>query len=236
MRLQAQTLKEENALKELQQALKQKDPVSVFALYSDDTLIQLLHRQQRPRRVVLWCLVCVFVIYLLAMLGAFAHLWKLPSSPAYLFFSQVHMVQYLFRLKPELLEQVKPRLEQASVSTLLDAYALRIPQLEQVIREALAKRLAVVTTEELELLTPAQRKQLVRFTIFQAQLNIGTYSLGTPFVLPEAQAQAATVGFLALASLKQPGAHRISPQKIRTKNANLKRAIEEYQLMMKVSV
>ncbi|MGC4047548.1 MAG: hypothetical protein QM758_27455 [Armatimonas sp.] len=225
-----------DTLKEIQKALKRESAATVLDRYTDNILIQLLRRQKRPSGIVLWCWMAFLGIMIIVFLGAFARFWKLPNTPFIFFIFQIHLVQHLFKIKPEVLEPIKLRLEKASLPTLLDAYTLNIPQIDETIQAALAKRLAVATTEDLEMLAPEQRKQLVRFTLIQARVNPLTYPLDQPYLLPETQAQAATVGFLALASLKLPGAQHISSQKIRTTNPNLKQAIEEYQLAMKAFV
>ena len=232
MRLQAQTVEEQDTLRELRKALKRGDATHALERHTDETLIQLLRRLTLPIQIVSW--VGTIALFSIAILytGMIFHLLQI-SAHQVAFLALVFPLGRFVKIKPDVLKAVKLRLEQASLPTLLDADALRILELEATIQKTLSKRLAVAATEDLEALTAHQRKQLLRFTQAQLRMDLTGYHIGKPYFLPEDRAQAATVGFLALASLKQPGAERVSPQRVQTTSSNLKRAIDEYLLVMK---
>ncbi|MGC4047547.1 MAG: hypothetical protein QM758_27450 [Armatimonas sp.] len=225
MRLQAQAIEDKDTLKKLQEALKSGTATRMVEQQSDDSLLRLLTLYQQKRRFRWFYLAPFLALALLQILVAFGNLmnwWRWSTIQFHLFF-----LPFLFfqRKKHELSAEawlpVMLRLESASLPTLLEAHRLKISPLNNALRTGLTKRLSIATAEELESLTPDQRKELVRFTLSQLH------------TLSHERNQAAIVGFLALATLKQPGAEHVSPNTISETHVNLRRAVEEYQTIMK---
>lgn len=233
---QAQLPEEKETLWELQKALTHENTALALERHTDDTLIQLLHRLQLPSKIISRFQTILKLIVMLIYIGIYFDLWSLPIIPILVCFVLfIFPIDLYFKINPEVLEQVNQRLGQASLQTLLEAYTLNIPELKRAIFATLPVRLSIATTEDLEALTPEHRKQLVRFTLECTRPDLATYTIGRFISLSDDRTSAATAGFLALASLKQPGAERVSLQWMRTKNPNLKRAVEEYKLAMKAT-
>ena len=121
-------------------------------------------------------------------------------------------------------------LKGASLPLLLEITALDISRLCYAIRVGMIKQLILATKEDLESLTANQRQQLVRFTLNQLRPTL----MGSPN-LEALQRQAATLGYLALATLREPGAERPNRRSVNAKYANLSAAIKEYLVAMKAA-
>ncbi len=166
---------------------------------------------------------------LVFMLGSILHFWKPTIVP---FTGLIGLIS-LFKnsvmaAKPEAWEPVKRRLERAELPTLLDALALNILPLSDAIRAGLTTQLSTATTDILEALTPAQRKQLVRFVPAQLNCSVWTRPIGPIQPLSAEKVQAATVGLLALATLRQTGAETLDWRGVDRVTSNLMAAHDEY--------
>jgi hypothetical protein len=229
LRLQNPAREETEALKELGKALRQGDTTTTVARHTDAQLIALLQRCQKPSRVWQILLIVSVVSVLINTIGSLLHLWKLPFFSFFGIFGFSSVFQNgIAHAKPEAWEPVKQRLERAELPTLLDALALNIPALTDAIRAGLSAQLSTATTDALEDLTAVQRQQLVRFVRAQLNASLWATPLGKAAILSDAQIQAATVGLLALATLKQPGAERLDWRVVRGDADRLRAAHQEY--------
>lgn len=120
-------------------------------------------------------------------------------------------------------QTISQRVEVSSLNMLLAAHQLNIKELSSAIQAGMIQRLNRATNEELELLTAMERRELVRFALRQLRPQW----VGYP-VLDAAQRQAATLGYLALATLKQPGAERPNRTGMNATHTHLSKAIDEY--------
>jgi len=239
MRLQSYVIEEKDALIEIQRAFQSGTASQLAVKQNDVRLLQLLTTYAQRQNLAWYFLVpCLLLalFQLTAVVGRHFHLWSLPSYPMHLIFLPVLFFQKR-RYKIEASEWmlIKGQLESATLPTLLDIHQLKISPLSETVQAVLTKRLGAATTDELDLLTPTQRKELVRFTLAQVTPGKMQYYSVPPLRISQERNQAAIVGFLALATLKQTGAEHILPTMVSPRYSNLRRAIEEYQSAMKVS-
>lgn len=111
----------------------------------------------------------------------------------------------------------------APLTLLLELHTLNISRLSHAIRIGMIKQLTLATKEDLEELTPEHHKELRGFTLYQLRPMVTK----SPH-LEALQHQAATLGYLAMATLKIPGAENPRDSGFHTQDANLCKAIDEY--------
>ncbi len=224
MQLQANQTAEKDALKELRKALGECNAAPLVSTHSDEALIRLLKLHFRPTALAWRYMSVAAVFWFLVFLGALFNVWKLPVwLNGVIFVPALLFNRGMPQIKSDAWLPIQIRLEKAGLPVLLDAYALNIFPLRFSIQAGLARRLMVASRDELEALTPMQRKSLVRFTLAQLRPQWVGYPL-----VQEPEIRAATLGYLALATLKQRGAEKPDRRGLRPEHTNLRAAIEEY--------
>lgn len=224
MRLQASSTEDKKVFRDLQQALKTDNASIVLARHSDTQLLRLLRHHAR---YTTWLMVLVLIGAAIIVGQQLLFYFGPAKSPAnrvtlLLIIPGCILVQRS-KLKPATQKAIEARLRTATLATLLDAYFLGIPALNNVILEEIVKHLTRTTTDELEALSIWRRRQLVLFTLAQFRpQQVGSFDLA------ETQVQAATLGYLALATLKEPGAERPDRRGLNEKHINLREAIVVY--------
>lgn len=219
MRLQAQFTEDKEVLKELQLALKQGDETKLDR-YGDIRFIEAFKEQDRRVDAMLKALYFGLLGFLPLLLHAFTfnYTWLLIFAML-----QVPWVILFLRIqKPKDWERMRHRLAEFPLPLLVENCNYNL------IAQILAKRLLKTTDDELISLSASQRHNLVLFTVAMAKPITGERKLRAE------RAQSATAGFLALATLKQPGAELLLPASVLAQHPNLRCAIEEYQSAMKV--
>lgn len=220
---------EKNDLKNLRRALKTGEAVTIANTYDDQSLIELLQEFKRPTSNFQVALILYILLLVMVPMGEILHIGTL-----FVFLAIVGLPILLIlwvsqtKIHPRSLESLQARLEDAAISTLLQAYDLNIPDLKSAIQAGLIKQLGTATAEELRGLTPTRRQLLVRFTLDQFTPQESQFA-----PIPEANAQAATLGYLALATLRQKGAEYPYVSLFGTLPDNLQKSIDEYQSVMR---
>ncbi|MGC4047553.1 MAG: hypothetical protein QM758_27480 [Armatimonas sp.] len=211
-------------MKELRQALSSGNTTTIVNSHSDEALIRLLKMHYRPAAFVLRYLIFASAFWLVVFLGALLHFWPLPVWLNAIIFLPGLLILRLPQVKEGAWSAIQQRIEKAELPVLLDAHALNVFVLRYSIQAGLIRRLTVASPEELEALAPEQRKSLVRFTLKQLRPQWVGYH-----IVPDTETHAATLAYLALATLKQPGAEKPDRRGIHsTSHTNLRAAIEEY--------
>lgn len=224
MQLQANQTADKDALKELRKALGECNAAPLVSTHSDEALIHLLKLHFRPTVTAGRYIIIATLFWLVMFLGALFNVWKLPVwLSGFIFIPAMLIIKGMPQIKSDAWLPIQIRLEKAGLPVLLDAYALNIFPLRFSIQAGLTRRLMVASRDELELLTPMQRKSLVRFTLAQLRPQWVGYPL-----VQEPEIRAATLGYLALATLKQRGAEKPDRRGLRPEHTNLRAAIEEY--------
>lgn len=219
MRQKSQTVDEREIHKDISRALKRGDEAQLER-YSDARFIAILEAQHKRLDAMYVALLIGLIVSVFLLVVALASdtrwLWLIPLCQAPWF------VLFLRIRKRRTWTLIRRRLEQLPLGTLLENshYTLIV--------KVLTQRLATATNEELTVLSMEQRQKLVELSIDMATSGADDNSL------PDDYARAATLGFLALATLKQSGAEHFSPTKVLPHYINLRRAIEEYQSAMRV--
>ncbi|MGC4047550.1 MAG: hypothetical protein QM758_27465 [Armatimonas sp.] len=222
----AQTEKE--ALKEFRLALKSGEVESTIAQHSDETLLRLLRYRNNHWRRILYGIATVLLLIIVTAIGTWLTGTLLFVGSFFTF--TIANQSEAKRKSAKTWATIGKRIEAASLPTLLEAYGLSIPDLSSAIRTGMIKQLTLATHEDLLTLTPWQRHQLVRFTLGQLHSFWGAYPM-----VNASQRQAATLGYLALATLRQPGAERPDTSGINATHVNLKKAIADYRAALSVS-
>lgn len=216
-------------LKEFRRALRTGNTISVTSRYSEEEVITLLknHLYEGSSGRRIWVLLSLFSSVLLFQLSRYMDSWPLFGLAILLVAPTIYFVS-IYASKSESWKALAQKIQTASLPTLLDAFALGIPDLMDGLQETIASKLPATPDDVLEELTPTQRKQLVKFTLAQMQLL-----WSKPRVIGDKHAQAAALGYLALATLKHPGAEHPNRRGIEAHHTNLVQAIEEYLIALK---
>ncbi|MGC4047549.1 MAG: hypothetical protein QM758_27460 [Armatimonas sp.] len=215
---------EKEALSELRKALKGNRLAPVLERQPDRYLLRFLNRHFTYP----WWIIAMRLIGL-AAIGIQLTLFlsgktSWPINPGFiLFLLPDFLLTARSSASPEVVQAIRQRLESASLPTLLDAYQLNPFIFRSDILELLLERLTLATPSELEILTLSQRKSLVQFTLG----HVNSIDL----LIPEVE-EAVIVGFLAMATLKLPGAEQVRLEAVNERHANLRLAIAEYKAAM----